>query len=486
MLNFIGLLSLPDRISFNGGAKIQLGGEGQDGVSFFAFLQCALGLDEANTSQAQSFAATSANLPPVFSSHGVEAKIDDAEPTEGISEAPSPETLLEEGIAETGINPLLSLQAEEVASFLAPRPLADDGAVVSEKRCDGVPVEKAQKPSLLLFEDTAANFDDAEGIPLAGELSKCLEKNGFAETDEVETDKNDKGMFVPGDEEPRDKAGPSDDSTDDRVATRIEIASAAEAALEKEELAQGGSPQRGESFASDEESAESATRHEPFEKKFSETKADFPLKALQETFKAHKNTPAEGLGARTNDGHPDLTNVNRSFTEAFPHLADRSHLPLGETTDLGRSEPLLPFSVDLEGEGIEVAGDGLGRVIRFIHQGNIDRAYVVVEPPEWGRMQIDLGLSRDGLEAFIRVENEELAASLRGQIEGLKTALESSGINLAHVAVEAKGGDMGRGSGDQPEERRRKKASDPHIGEEGVEGAVFQLDLDRGLLCWIA
>ncbi|HHV52405.1 MAG TPA: flagellar hook-length control protein FliK [Synergistaceae bacterium] len=486
MLNFIGLLSLPDRISFNGGAKRQLGGEGQDGVSFFAILQCALGLDEANASQAQSFAATGANSLPVFSSHGVEAKVDDAEPTEGISEAPSPETLLEEGVAETGINPLLSLQVEEVASFLAQRPLADDGAAVSEKRCDGVSVEKAQKPSLLLFEDAAANFDDAEGIPLAGELSKCLEKNGFAETDEVETDKNDKGMFVPGDEEPRDKAGPSDDSTDGRVATRIEIASAVEAALEKEELAQGGSPQRGESFASDEKSAESATRHEPFEKKFGETKADFPLKALQETFKAHKNAPAEGLGARTNDGHPDLTNVNRSFAETFPHLAGRSHLPLGETTDLGRSGPLLPFSVDLEGEGIEAAGNGLGHAIRFIHQGNIDRAYVVVEPPEWGRIQIDLGLSRDGLEAFIRVENEELAASLRGQIEGLKTALESSGINLAHVAVEAKGGDMGRRSGDQLEERRRKKASDPHIGEEGVEGAIFQLDLDRGLLCWIA
>jgi hypothetical protein len=486
MLNFIGLLSLPDRISFNGGAKIQLGGEGQDGASFFAFLQCALDLDETSTFQAQSFAAPSANLPPVFSSHGVEAKVDDTESTEGTSEAPSPETLLEEGIAETGINPLLFLQVEEVASFLAPRPLADDGAVISEKRCDGALVEKAQKPSPLLFEDAAANFDDTEGIPLAGEFSKGLEKNGFAETDEVETDKNDKGMIVPGDEEPKDKAGPSDDSTDGRVATRIEIASAAEAALGKEELAQRGSPQRGESFASDEESAESTTRHEPFEKKFSETKADFPLKAFQETFKAHKNAPAEGSGGRTNDGHPDLANANRSFTETFPHLAGRSHLPLGETTDLGRSGPLLPFSVDLEGEGIEAAGDGLGHAIRFIHQGNIDRAYVVVEPPDWGRIQIDLGLSKDGIEAFIRVENEELAASLRGQIEGLKTALESSGINLAHVAVEAKGGDMGRGSGDQPEERRRKKASDPHIGEEGVEGAVFQLDLDRGLLCWIA
>ena len=270
------------------------------------------------------------------------------------------------------------------------------------------------------------------------------------------------------------------------MATRIEIASAAEAALEKEELAQGGSPQRGESFASDEKSAESATRHEPFEKKFGETKADFPLKAFQETFKAHKNAPAEGFGGRTNDSRHDFANVNRSFAEAFPHLADRSHLPLGETTDLGRSGPLLPFSVDLEGDGIEAAGNGLGHAIRFIHQGNIDRAYVVVEPPEWGRIQIDLGLSRDGLEALIKVENEELAASLRGQIEGLKTALESSGINLAHVAVEAKGGDTGRGSGDQPEERRRKKTSDPHIGEEGVEGAVFQLDLDRGLLCWIA
>ncbi|HPP38053.1 MAG TPA: hypothetical protein PK013_05885, partial [Thermosynergistes sp.] len=358
MLNFIGLLSLPDRISFNGGAKRQLGGEGQDGASFFAFLQCALGLDETSTLQAQSFAAPSANLPPVFSSHGVEAKVDDAEPTEGTSEAPSPETLLEEGIAETGINPMLSLQAEEAASFLAPRPLADDGAAVSEKRCDGVPVEKAQKPSPLLFEDAAANFDDAEGIPLAGELSKGLEKNGFAETDEVETDKNDKGMFVPGGEGPKDKAGPPSDSTDNRVATRIEIASAAEAALEKEELAQGGSPQRGESFASDEESAESATRHEPFEKKFGETKADFPLKAFQETFKAHKNAPAEGSGGRTNDGHPDLTNANRSFTETFPHLAGRSHLPLGETTGLGRSGPLLSFSVDLEGEGIEAAGNG--------------------------------------------------------------------------------------------------------------------------------
>ncbi|MBC7121595.1 MAG: flagellar hook-length control protein FliK [Candidatus Methanosuratus sp.] len=139
-----------------------------------------------------------------------------------------------------------------------------------------------------------------------------------------------------------------------------------------------------------------------------------------------------------------------------------------------------------EKRAAEATGNGLGHAIRFIHQGNIDRAYVAVEPPEWGRIQIDLGLSKDGLEAFIRVENQELAASLRGQMEVLKTALESSGINLAHVAVEAKGGDTGRGSGDQPEERRRKKASDPHIGEDGVEGAVFQLDLDRGLLCWIA
>jgi len=460
MLNFIGLLSLPDQVSSNGGAKRQLGGggEGCEEASFFTILQCALGLDEANTSQAQSFAVLSRNFLPVFPSHGVETDADGTESTEGTSEAPSPETLPEEGVAETDTNLLLSLQVEGGAPFLAP----------------------------LLFEDAAVNSNDTKDILLVIELSKGLGKNGSVETDEVETDENSKSMFIPSGEGPKDKAGPLSDSTGGRVATGIEVASATEAALKKEGLTQESPPQGSKNFVSDEESTELTPRREPFEKKLSEAKADLPSKAFQETFKAHKNAPTEGSGARTNDGRPDFANVNRSFTEAFPHLANRSHLSLGETTDLGRNGAFLPLSVDLEGEGAEAAGDGLSHAIRFIHQGNIDRAYVVVEPPEWGRIQIDLGLSKDGLEAFIRVENEELAASLRGQMEGLKAALESSGINLAHVAVEAKGGDTGRGSGDQPEERRRKKASDPHIGEDGVEGAVFQLDLDRGLLCWIA
>jgi hypothetical protein len=486
MLNFIGLLSLPDRISSEGGAKRQLGGDGREETSFLAILHCALGLDEANTSQAQSFAVLSRNLPPAFSSHGVEAEAGGAESTEGTSEAPSPETLREEDVAETDINPLLSLQVEGGAPFLVSHPLADEGAVVSEKRCDGIPVERAQEPAPLLFEDAAVNSNDTKDILFVSELSEGLKKDGFVETDEVETDGNGKGVFVPRGEGSKDKAGLLGDSTDGRVATDIEVGSAAGAALKKEELTQESPPQRSGSFASDEESAGLTPRNEPFEKKLGEARADLSSKAFQETFKAHKNAPVEVLGARTNDSRPDFANVNRSFTEVFPNLANRSHLPLGETTGLGRNGAFLPLFVELEGEGAEATGNGLGHAIRFIHQGNIDRAYVAVEPPEWGRIQIDLGLSKDGLEAFIRVENQELAASLRGQMEVLKTALESSGINLAHVAVEAKGGDTGRGSGDQPEERRRKKASDPHIGEDGVEGAVFQLDLDRGLLCWIA
>ena len=101
MLNFIGLLSLPDRISFNGGAKRQLGGEGQDGVSFFAILQCALALTR-QTHLKRSPLQPQAQIYPSFSSHGVEAKVDDAEPTKGSAKRPLlKHCMSRKGIAET-------------------------------------------------------------------------------------------------------------------------------------------------------------------------------------------------------------------------------------------------------------------------------------------------------------------------------------------------------------------------------------------------
>lgn len=460
-LNFI---ALPGRISFSDGAQNQPGEKNRGEASFFAILQCMFDLDEAGATCGTSSPKTASEE----SDEGADIRESAAlMPAEGSAAGTN------DGRAD------LAFRVEGLTSLFAPYPFVGESTILSEKPRGGVPIEGTLESTALLFEGAPTNPDGAKGIFLASEPYKNSGKHRPVEAGKSEN--------IPVIDDGGALKGEIEAIADSLGALGImqgEALPASEAVL-KEELSQRNPSQGRKDLVPGEEGLDLIYHREPFEKKPGEAEADLTSEAFREAFKTHKGPSVEDFAAKIGDGHGDPLRANRSFSEALAHLADRSRF-VGETPNLSRNGASFPFLVALEGEGIEAAGDGLSHAIRFIHRGNIDKAYVITEPPEWGRIQIDLGLSRDGLEALIKVENEGLAASLRGQMEGLKTALESSGINLAHIAVEAKGKDAGNGSGDSPEDRRRKRGTDPPVGKEKTESALFQLDLERGLLCWIA
>jgi flagellar hook-length control protein FliK len=136
-------------------------------------------------------------------------------------------------------------------------------------------------------------------------------------------------------------------------------------------------------------------------------------------------------------------------------------------------------------------GEGLSSVLVFMNSEGTTEARIVVEPPSLGRVEISLSSGTAGVEATFRVDNEQLKYMVNQQLEALKSSLEAQGIHVSGLTVDIKNGDGERGSGrgnlHSPKSRRRAGGIDEGTAEDGADiPRVIRLDLERGILHWVA
>lgn len=140
----------------------------------------------------------------------------------------------------------------------------------------------------------------------------------------------------------------------------------------------------------------------------------------------------------------------------------------------------------LAGRNGEALEDGMHNVVRFMRTEGHHRASMIVDPPALGRVEIELASTSGGVEASIRVGNEQLRQLVQDQITVLRTHLQQQGVQVAELTVDI------RDSGREGHGEARDGAKDRNASVSGMAGTAeedipsFAVDLEKGLLHWVA
>ena len=137
----------------------------------------------------------------------------------------------------------------------------------------------------------------------------------------------------------------------------------------------------------------------------------------------------------------------------------------------------------------EVLRDGLVNVVRFVRADGVRRANVVIDPPALGRISVELTSSTSGVEASIRVSSEQVRQLVQDQLSQLRMTLEQQGVQVTQFAVDVQqdGGERQQGQGqDSQEEDRRRRGRVGAVEEPEENTEEFRVDLEQGMLHWVA
>ncbi|MDR1978417.1 MAG: flagellar hook-length control protein FliK [Synergistaceae bacterium] len=189
-----------------------------------------------------------------------------------------------------------------------------------------------------------------------------------------------------------------------------------------------------------------------------------------------KENPAGDV--RTKAGAAETkTNFQQFFDDVLSRRASSSlgaegseGLELAKETPLSRNEALR---------------EGLDNVVRFIRSSGEQKAALIVDPPALGRVSVELTSTATGLEASIKVGSEQVRQLVQDQIVQLRLSLAQQGVQLTHFSVDVQQDNSGHRQQDRNTGQRRQFGI-PGGGEEDEEQTIFRVDLDRGLLYWVA
>jgi flagellar hook-length control protein FliK len=166
-----------------------------------------------------------------------------------------------------------------------------------------------------------------------------------------------------------------------------------------------------------------------------------------------------------------------SFDEFFSAVVTRGEQSgsSGEVLDLSRGASLSRN---------ETLREGLDNVVRFVRTNGTQKASLIVDPPALGRISVELTSGATGLDASIKVSSEQIRQLVQDQIVQLRMSLEQQGVQVAHFSVDVQqDSEHQRQSGQQQSRNaRRVPGENPDVEEE----TVFRVDLNQGLLYWVA
>ena len=132
-------------------------------------------------------------------------------------------------------------------------------------------------------------------------------------------------------------------------------------------------------------------------------------------------------------------------------------------------------------------GEGLLSVVEFISRGESPQVRIIVEPPALGRVDVSLVSSANGVEATFRVDSEELRQMVQNQIDALKSSLQAQGIHVSGLTVDIRNGEGENSRGDRASKNRRRGVRGEDEADDPAEDTrIVRLDLERGLLHWVA
>jgi hypothetical protein len=133
----------------------------------------------------------------------------------------------------------------------------------------------------------------------------------------------------------------------------------------------------------------------------------------------------------------------------------------------------------------EALREGLDNTVRFIRASGVQKAEVIVDPPALGRVSVELTSTTTGLEAAIKVSSEQVRQLVQDQLMQLRFTLAQQGVELTHFSV-----DVQQDGGQRQHEQQGAEQNGNGVlagDDDGTdEETVFRVDLNEGLLYWVA
>ncbi|MGI6252464.1 MAG: flagellar hook-length control protein FliK [Aminivibrio sp.] len=220
----------------------------------------------------------------------------------------------------------------------------------------------------------------------------------------------------------------------------------------------------------------------------SESYRDLPSASGSEVRGRHSTADSGGERGAPGEKGEGKGSSSRGHENAVLPFADRAQSVGAGGTRQAASSPQPSFARELElaGKGGAALEDGVGNVVKFMRSEGRHRASIIVDPPALGRVEVELASGTAGVEASIRVANEQLKQLVQDHISQLRTHLQQQGVQLAEFTVDISDhGKEGRGEAGYDGRDGRSRAASLLSGED-EETPIFRVDLELGLLHWMA
>ncbi len=154
------------------------------------------------------------------------------------------------------------------------------------------------------------------------------------------------------------------------------------------------------------------------------------------------------------------------------------------TSSTASSQP-LNLRGDFNLNQSETLRDGLVNVVRFIRSDGVQKASVVIDPPALGRISVELTSSSSGVEASIKVASEQIRQLVQDQLTQLRMNLSEQGVQVAEFTVDVQQ-DNQQGGGSQNQNQQGGRENFIPEADVDDETEEFRIDLEEGLLYWVA
>jgi flagellar hook-length control protein FliK len=146
--------------------------------------------------------------------------------------------------------------------------------------------------------------------------------------------------------------------------------------------------------------------------------------------------------------------------------------------------------IPLQGQDGAALEDGVQHVVRFLKAEGRHAASIIIDPPALGRVDVELVTTTKGVEASIKVATEQIRELVQDHIAVLRNHLEQQGVHLGEFVVDLRDNTKGNSGGNSFREeggsrRRQVSSAESEDTEENVIPS-FRMDLEYGLLAWVA
>lgn len=203
----------------------------------------------------------------------------------------------------------------------------------------------------------------------------------------------------------------------------------------------------------------------------------------QRTRNDSRRTSSSGTSSRTQN---ERTETNSRRTESHNTFQSFFEGVLSSRRNASRTSatPLNLQTASYSLSHSQTLRDGMTNIIRFIRADGVQKANVVIDPPALGRISVELSSTSSGVEASIKVASEQIRQLVQDQLSELRMNLSQQGVQVAEFTVDVQQDNSGNSNHQGSHYGNEQRAF--AISEADDETEEFRIDLEEGLLYWVA